>query len=120
MGYYLGRSATTSCIRQRGIPQRRWRGVVRFLESDSRGEDADMEQRPADVPVPQFIRYCVDDLKAFYYEARMTQRPTVSESELHRWFWSETALAQLMRAVAQRMTTSDDASLKYFAYGLAR
>lgn len=111
-----GRTAVGLC----GIPQRRWRGVVRFLESYSRGEDADMHERPADLPVPQFIRYCVDDLKAFYYEARMTQRPNVSESELHRWFWGETAMAQLIRAVAQRMTNSDDASLKYFAYGLAR
>ena len=30
----------------------------------------------------------IDDLKAFYYEARMAQRPHVSEPELHRWFWA--------------------------------
>jgi hypothetical protein len=111
-----GRTAVGLC----GIPQRRWRGVVRFLEACSRGEDADMQERPANVPVPQFIRYCVDDLKAFYYEARMAQRPNVSEPELHRWFWGETAVAQLIRAVAQRMTATDDPALKYFAYGLAR
>jgi hypothetical protein len=111
-----GRTAVGLC----GIPQRRWRGVVRFLEACSRGEDTDMQERPANVPVPQFIRYCVDDLKAFYYEARMAQRPNVSEPELHRWFWGETAVAQLIRAVAQRMTATDDPALKYFAYGLAR
>ncbi len=111
-----GRTAVGLC----GIPQRRWRGVVRFLESYGRGEDADMKERPANVPVPQFIRYCVDDLKAFYYEARMAQRPNVSEPELHRWFWGETAVAQLIRAVAQRLTATDDPALKYFAYGLAR
>jgi hypothetical protein len=111
-----GRTTVGLC----GIPQRRWRGVVRFLESYSRGEDADMRERPAHVPVPQFIRYCVDDLKAFYYEARMSQRANVSEAELHRWFWGETAMAQLIRAVAQRMNASDDPALKYFAYGLAR
>jgi AraC-like DNA-binding protein len=111
-----GRTTVGLC----GIPQRRWRGVVRFLESYSRGEDADMRERPAHVPVPQFIRYCVDDLKAFYYEARMAQRANASESELHRWFWGETAMAQLIRAVAQRMNASDDPALKYFAYGLAR
>jgi hypothetical protein len=111
-----GRTAVGLC----GIPQRRWRGVIRFLESYSRGEDVDLKERPAAVPVPQFIRYCVDDLKAFYYEARMAQRPAVSEPELHRWFWGETAVAQLIRAVAQRMTATDDPALKYFAYGLAR
>ena len=116
LGDHNGRTAVGLC----GIPQRRWRGVIRFLEAYSRGEDADMKERPPDVPVPQFIRYCVDDLKAFYYEARMAQRPDVSEPELHRWFWGETAVAQLIRAVAQRMTATDDAALKYFAYGLAR
>lgn len=111
-----GRTAVGLC----GVPQRRWRGVIRFLESFSRGEDADMNERPAGVPVPQFIRYCIDDLKAFYYEARLAQRPNISEPELHRWFWGETAVAQLIRAVSQRMSASDDPALKYFAYGLAR
>jgi hypothetical protein len=111
-----GRTAVGLC----GIPQRRWRGVIRFLEAYSRGEDTDMSGRPAGVPVPQFIRYCVDDLKAFYYEARMTQRPNASEPELHRWFWGETAVAQLIRAMAQRMNASDDPALKYVANGLAR
>ena len=113
---HSGRTAVGLC----GIPQRRWRGMIRFLEAYSRGEDADMSERPAGVPVPQFIRYCVDDLKAFYYEARMAQRPTMTEPELHHWFWGETAVAQLIRAVAQRMNISDDPALKYFANGLAR
>jgi hypothetical protein len=113
---HQGRTAVGLC----GIPQRRWRGVIRFLEACSRGEDADMQERPPEVPLPQFIRYCVDDLKAFYYEARMAQRPSLSETELHRWFWGETAVGQLIRSVAQRMTATDDPALKYFAYGLAR
>jgi hypothetical protein len=50
----------------------------------------------------------------------MTQQPHVSEPELHRWFWGETAVAQLIRAVAQRKNASDDPVLKYFANGLAR
>lgn len=111
-----GRTAVGLC----GVPQRRWRGVVRFLEGYSRGEEADMKERPAGVPVPQFLRYCVDDLKAFYYEARMAQRPTISEPELHRWFWGETAVGHLIRTVAERMQASDDPTLKYMAHGLAR
>ncbi len=111
-----GRTAVGLC----GIPQRRWRGVIRFLEAYSRGEDADLKERPTHVPAPQFIRYCIDDLKAFYYEARMAQRPNLTEVELHQWFWGETAVGQLIRAVAQRMTATDDPAQKYFAYGLAR
>jgi hypothetical protein len=113
---HAGRTAVGLC----GVPQRRWRGVIRFLESFGRGDEADLRERPAGVPVPQFIRYCVDDLKAFYYEARMAQRPDMAEAELHRWFWGETAVAQLIRTVAQRMSASDDPALKYFANGLAR
>ncbi|HEY7494084.1 MAG TPA: hypothetical protein VIH59_23655 [Candidatus Tectomicrobia bacterium] len=103
-----------------GIPQRRWRGVVRFLQAYARGEEADMQERPAGVAQPQFIRYCVDDLKAFYYEARMVQRPDASEADLHAWFWGNTAMGQLLPTVAQRMNAIDDPTLKAIAYGIAR
>ena len=73
------------------IPQRRFRGVIRFIEGYASGEERDMKERPQDFTVPQFIRYCVDDLKAFYYEARMVQRPNGADREIHDWFWSETA-----------------------------
>ena len=102
------------------IPQRRFRGIVRFLEGYISGEETDMKERPAEFTVPQFIRYCVDDLKAFYYEARMAQRPMASEEEIHTWFWGETATAKLIKDVAKRMNETDDAELKSFAYGLAR
>lgn len=103
-----------------GIPQRRWRGLVRFLEAYTRGEDADMKERPANVALPQFIRYCVDDLKAFYYEARMMQKPSVREPDLHAWFWGETVIGQLIPAVGEHMQASDDPSAKAVAFGIAR
>ena len=103
-----------------GIPQRRWRGVIRALEGYARGEDADLPERPADVPLPQFIRYCVDDLKAFYYEARMEQRGDLAEAELHTWFWTETALGRLVPQVGARMGALDDLAAKAIAYGIAR
>ena len=103
-----------------GIPQRRWRGLVRFLEAYSRGEKVDMKERPADVSLPQFLRYCVDDLKAFYYEARMAQKPSTSEPDLHVWFWGETAIGQLIPAVGESMQASDDPARKAVAFGLAR
>jgi hypothetical protein len=36
------------------------------------------------------------------------------------WFWGETAVAQLIRAVSQRMSANDDPTLKYFAYSVTR
>jgi len=103
-----------------GIPQRRFRGTIRFLEEYAHNGGADMKERPEDVVIPQFLRYCVDDLKAFYYEARMAQRPHATEEEIHTWFWGETAMAKLITDVAKRMNDTDDAELKSFAYGLAR
>ncbi len=111
-----GRTAVGLC----GIPQRRWRGVVRLLESYAQGAEADLPERPVAVALPQFIRYCVDDLKAFYYEARMMQRPEAAAEDLHGWFWSETAMGRLLPSVAQRMNDAADPAVQAVAYGIAR
>ena len=103
-----------------GVPQRRFRGVVRFLEGYTAGEDTDYDGRPDDVGVPQFIRYCVDDLKAFYYEARMEQRPGSNDTEIHEWYWAETAMSGLIVKLAEAMNQSEDPAVKAIPYGLAR
>ena len=95
-----------------GVPQRRFRGVVRFLQAFAKGEEYDTSERPADYTLPQFIRYAVDDLKAFYYEARMQQRPAEVDGELHEWFWAESAMGKLIVQVAQRMNESEDPEVK--------
>ena len=102
------------------IPQRRFRGIVRFLESYINGENADMKERPADIEIPQFVRYCVDDLKAFYYEARMAQRPNGLDVDIHTWFWSNTAMGKLVMSLAEHMQNNADQSVKTVAYGIAR
>ena len=103
-----------------GIPQRRFRGMIRFLQSYASGEDSDIVDRPESLSVPQYIRHCVDDLKAFYYEARMNQKPTTTESELHTWFWGETAGGKLTSKLAQVMNEAEDPTTQRIAYGLAR
>lgn len=103
-----------------GIPQRRFRGIIRFLEAYAASDDADMDERPGDVSVPQFARYCADDLKAFCYEARMAQRPSDSEPEIHSWFWGETAVGALIDSITQRLNATGDPTLQATAYGLSR
>ena len=103
-----------------GVPQRRFRGIIRFLEAYAESDDADFNERPADVTVTQFVRYCADDLKAFCYEARMAQRPTDAEPDIHRWFWGETAVGALIDSITQRLTATGDARLAATAYGLSR
>ncbi len=102
------------------IPQRRFRGIIRFLEAYINGEDTDTPDRPPEYPLPQFIRYCVDDLKAFYYEARMNQRPDLPDQSVHEWFWGETAMSALVVKLANRMAGSEDPEIKAMSYGLAR
>ena len=74
-----------------GVPQRRWRGLMKFLEAYAGGSDEEYEEKPADVPLARFIRVAADDIKAFYMEARMCQRPGERDNDLQRWFWAETA-----------------------------
>jgi hypothetical protein len=102
-----------------GIPTVRFRGVIRFLEAFADGSAADMPER-GDTPLPVFIRRCIDDLKAMYYEARMMTHPDASGEDIARWFWSETALAQLVRRVKDRMETAEDPAIKAAAFGIAR
>ncbi len=103
-----------------GVPQRRFRGIIRFLEAYAENDEADIDERPDDVSVPQFVRYCADDLKAFCYEARMAQRPNDGEADIHRWFWGETAVGALIDSITQRLNASGDAKLQATAYGLSR
>src|SRR6266849_1732683 len=67
---WLARSGGRTAFGLAGIPATRFRGVIRFLQSFAAGEDADMPERPAELPLANFIRYCADDLKALYFEGR--------------------------------------------------
>ena len=102
------------------VDQRRFRGLVRLLEAFAEGREIDSPEWNRDVPLSQFVRWSADDLKAFYLEARMQQRPGASFQELNRWLWSETALSNLLRAVRDRMRAQGDAKLDAIAFGIAR
>jgi hypothetical protein len=103
-----------------GVPATRLRGVVRFLERFAAGEDADLEERPPDVPLPGFIRHCADDLKTLYVEGYMAMKPAAGGDEIARWFWGDTATGQLLRRVRDRLDASDDPRWKAAAFGVAR
>lgn len=103
------------------IPPQRFRGVIRFLEAFAAGEEgADVRERPAEIPLPLFIRYCADDLKAMYFEARLVEQPGTTGEAFARWFWGETATGQLIRRVKERLDAADDPAMKAAAYGIAR
>jgi hypothetical protein len=117
---WTARSGGRTAFGLTGIPATRFRGVVRFLQGFADGQDVDMPERPADLPLPNFIRYCADDLKTLYYEGRMVMKPAAGGDEIARWFWGETAAGQLLRRVRDRLDASADPRWKAAAFGVAR
>jgi hypothetical protein len=117
---WLARSGGRTAFGLSGIPATRLRGVIRFLQTFADGQDADMPERRADVPLPNFIRYCADDLKTLYYEGRMAMKPAAGGDDVGRWFWGETAAGQLLRRVRDRLDASEDKNWKAAAFGVAR
>jgi hypothetical protein len=103
-----------------GITQRRWRGLIRYLEGYAAGSPPWYAELPSDVPLARFLRYAADDLKAFYFEARMARRPDQVDNDLQRWFWTETAMGTLLIRVADRMAAGGDPELTLYAKGIAR
>jgi hypothetical protein len=117
---WLARHGGRTAFGLTGIPGARFPEVVRFLQGFAAGEDADIAGRAADVPLPGFIRWCADDLKALYFEGHMAMKPSAGGDEIARWFWGETAVGQLLRRVGQRLDASGDPRWKAAAFGVAR
>lgn len=103
-----------------GVPSTRFRGLVRFLEAVADGRFERPRECPSETELPYFIRWCCDDLKALYAEARFVMRPEDSGDAVARWLWADTALGDLLRRVGQRLTESDDPLARQLAYGIAR
>ena len=117
---WLARNGGRTAFGLAGIPATRFRGVIRFLQGFADGAAVDMAERPPDVPLPGFIRYCADDLKTLYWEGHMAMKPAAGGDEIARWFWAETAAGQLLRRVRDRLDASDDPTFKAAAFGTAR
>jgi len=113
-------SAGRTAVGVSGVSPVRFRGVIRLMESYVAGEEADLRERPAEVPLPLFIGYCADDLKAMYFEARLAMQPDATGAEIARWFWGETAVGDLLQRVKERMSASGDKQLQPIAYHIAR
>ena len=102
------------------LPVQRFGEVVRFLDAFASDPSADFDGRPAGMPVPQFIRYCVEDLRVMYAEARLQTHPRESSVERQRWMLGETAFGVLLRRLRDAMDASDDPAVKGAAFGIAR
>jgi hypothetical protein len=92
---------------------------VRFLQAFVRGEARDLPERGG-TPLPLFIRYCADDLRVLYLEARLVMKPGEAPADTQRWFWGETTLGSFLRTLRDVMDASDDELMRSCAYGIAR
>ena len=117
---WLEQSGGRTAFGLSGIPVADVLDIVRFLQAFADGSDADMARRPADVPLPNFIRYCADDLKTLYYEGHLAMKPAAGGDEIARWFWGTTAVGQILRRVRDRLDASADPAAKLAAFGIAR
>jgi hypothetical protein len=121
-GYYtqfVERNGRTA-VGLSGVPQTRFRGVVRLLERYVADGTLDEMAHPADVTPLQYTRYVCDDLKAFYREARLVQRPDDDGQQIEAWFWHETAMGDLIRRVRDRVKASADPYAQAIAFGISR
>ena len=117
---WLGKSGGRTAFGLSRVPAARFDDVARFFERFAAGGDADMSERPAEIPLPAFIRWCADDLKTLYFEGYLATTPDAGGDEIARWFWGETAAGQLLRRVRDRLDASDDPKWKAAAFGVAR
>jgi hypothetical protein len=103
-----------------GVAAERFVDVVGFLQRFAETGEGDVAGRPADVPLPAFVRWAADDLKSLYYESRLLAQPAAGGAEIARWFWGETAAGQVLRRVRDRLDASEDPKWKAAAFGVAR
>jgi hypothetical protein len=78
------------------LPPEAWpEFMTGFLEGEApTGGPAAFSDRPA-----LALRFAVDDIKAYYGEAVMSDGRTPASRQVDAWFWNETAAADLIRAL---------------------
>jgi len=102
------------------ISQTDFKWVIKFLENFIGNNELDTSIRPEQFSVAHFIRYCVDDLKAYYFESKMYEDPDLSITQLHEWLWAETAVGSLIMRLSERMRSDNNNEVKAVAFGIAR
>ncbi len=80
--------------------------AARFLDAWLAGDTRDS---PTDRMEPvDAIRWSAEDLKAFYLEAATAQPGRADSSELTDWMWSETSLAEMLKALRKVLLEDKD------------
>jgi hypothetical protein len=78
------------------------RFVARFLAG------APLPDVPLQPTPVQVLRWAVDDLKAYYFEAMLVDGLTPASRQMQTWFWDRTRAAQAIIALRKHLLASDD------------
>jgi hypothetical protein len=83
-------------------------------------EDNVPENPRQDISLADELRFSVEDLKAYYFEAVTTQpgMEVSSARPLLGWFWKDTIAGKSLLAVGEVCTNSEDESLQRIGRGL--
>lgn len=91
-------------------------GIAAYLVSWlSDRSDVPQQSYRAGLSSAEALKFCFDELKAFYYEAKAVQPGRHTSASVQDWFWFETAAGQVFLEIRARAARSDDPALKALA-----
>jgi hypothetical protein len=93
-----------------GLVPDQMEAIADFLARKSAGEDPSPPEGTAD-PMPQALRFIVDDVKAYYMEAANEQpgAPPPGGARMWTWFFHETRMGQVLYDLRDRLAAEQAA-----------
>jgi hypothetical protein len=78
--------------------------------------EGDPKPRPDEaLPDADALRHACEEIKTYYFEARMAQPGSHTSASVRSWFWEETAAAQLLFQLHTAIANDSDAATRDFA-----
>lgn len=78
-------------------------------------ETGDIAGLRPDLGAADTVRLTSEELRAFYSEAKSLQPGPRSQADIQNWYWRQTAAGRAVRAIRDRVRTSDDTTLRALA-----
>ena len=85
--------------------------IDRYLSSDPMPNPKGM------APVSR-VRFAIDDIKLFYFEAALANGRRPSSYQLNEWFWKQTLAGKMILDFQETARFSEDKNLRLIAYSL--
>ncbi len=112
----LGRTMVGTSL----IPPEEIEKAALYLSRFALAQAVNPPERPPQTRPVQYLRWCADDLKAFYLEAAVAKQGNQpwTNKQLQDWLWKQTALGALILAVRRQINETGDAVDKGIGFGL--